>query len=391
MDWPLRFGIFLAPFHPAGHNPTLLIQRDLDLMVHLDRLGFDEAWIGEHHSGGWEMIAAPEIFLAAAAERTRHIRLGTGVTSLCYHHPLIVADRMVFLDHLTKGRTMLGVGPGALPSDAYMMGIEVTEQRRMMEESLEAIMALLAKDAPVSRKTDWFTLQEAKLHLRPYQFPCFDVAVAAVASPSGPRAAGRFGIGLLGVTATSESGFQFLQNTWQIVQEQAERFGTSVDRRKWRLVGPMHLAETLEQAQADVHYGLSTWASYARAAGTFTRGSDADTVEQTIEHINRTGYGVIGTPAMAAHRIQELIDQSGGFGAFLIMDHDWADTEARFRSYEIFARAVMPAFQFQQAPQLQSWNWMNAQRETFLGQTQAARQKALSAHLAEKGAAPEGG
>src|ERR671933_2657126 len=144
MDWPLRFGIFLAPFHPAGQNPTTALERDLELIVRLDELGYDEAWIGEHHSAGYEIIASPEVFIAAAAQRTRHIRLGTGVSSLPYHHPLMLADRMVLLDHLTKGRIMLGCGPGALPSDAYMMGIEVARQREMMEQSLEVILALLA-------------------------------------------------------------------------------------------------------------------------------------------------------------------------------------------------------------------------------------------------------
>src|SRR5438132_7657726 len=149
-DWPLKFGVFMAPFHPVGQNPTLALQRDLDLIVHLDDLGFDEAWIGEHHSAGYEIIASPEVFIATAAERTRHIRLGTGVSSLPYHHPFMLADRMVLLDHLTRGRIMLGVGPGALPSDAFMMGIDPVDQRPMMEQSLEAILKLLAGDEPVN-------------------------------------------------------------------------------------------------------------------------------------------------------------------------------------------------------------------------------------------------
>ena len=118
----LRFGIFLAPFHPVGQNPTLALERDLELIEHLDRLGFDEAWIGEHHSAGYEIIASPEVFIASVAARTRTIRLGTGVSSLPYHHPFILADRLSLLDHLTRGRLMIGVGPGALPSDAFMMG-----------------------------------------------------------------------------------------------------------------------------------------------------------------------------------------------------------------------------------------------------------------------------
>src|SRR2546428_9146291 len=161
MERPLRFGIFMAPFHPAGQNPTLALQRDLEMIVRLDELGYDEAWIGEHHSAGYEIIASPEVFIAVAAERTRLIRFGTGVSSLPYHHPLTLADRMVLLDHLTRGRVMLGVGPGALPSDAYMMGIDPAHQRAMMEEALEAILALLDGSAPVNRETDWFTLRDA--------------------------------------------------------------------------------------------------------------------------------------------------------------------------------------------------------------------------------------
>ena len=107
-----RFGIFLAPFHPVDENPTLAIQRDLELVERLDQLGYDEAWIGEHHSAGYEIIARPEVFIAAAAERTSHIRLGTGVSSLPYHHPFMLADRINQLDHMTRGRVMFGVGPG---------------------------------------------------------------------------------------------------------------------------------------------------------------------------------------------------------------------------------------------------------------------------------------
>src|SRR6059036_89144 len=174
----MNFGIFMAPFHRTAENPTLSLQRDLELIQWLDELGFEEAWIGEHHSAGYEIIASPEVFIGVAAERTRRIRLGTGVSSLPYHHPLLLADRMVLLDHLTRGRAMLGVGPGALPSDAFMMGIDPVRQRPMMEESLEAILALLAGDEPVTRKTDWFELRDARLQLRPYSPGGIRIAVA---------------------------------------------------------------------------------------------------------------------------------------------------------------------------------------------------------------------
>src|SRR5437879_11758752 len=150
MDWPLSVGSCRAPFHAVGQNPTRALERDMELLVRLDELGYDEAWVGEHHSAGYEIIASPEVFIAAAAQRTRHLRLGTGVSSLPYHHPLILADRMVLLDHLTRGRVMFGVGPGALPSDAYMLGIDPATQRPRMEHSLGSIMALLTADEPVS-------------------------------------------------------------------------------------------------------------------------------------------------------------------------------------------------------------------------------------------------
>ena len=134
----MRFGLFLPPFHALEENPTLAFERDLQLLEALDRMGYDEAWIGEHHSAGWEVIASPEIFIGAASERTKRIMLGSGVTSLPYHHPFLVAQRFVQLDHMSRGRIMLGCGPGALVSDAAMMGIDPMDQRRRMEESLAA-------------------------------------------------------------------------------------------------------------------------------------------------------------------------------------------------------------------------------------------------------------
>ncbi|MDO8324149.1 MAG: LLM class flavin-dependent oxidoreductase, partial [Phenylobacterium sp.] len=153
----LRFGAFIAPFHPLDENPTLAIQRDLELVQHLDNLGFEEAWIGEHHSAAYELIASPEVFIAAAAERTKHIKLGTGVSSLPYHHPMMLADRINQLDHMTRGRVMFGAGPGALSSDAFMMGIPVAKQRDRMDEALDVLVRLL-RGEEVSHESDWVTL-----------------------------------------------------------------------------------------------------------------------------------------------------------------------------------------------------------------------------------------
>ena len=211
----MRFGAFIAPFHPLDENPTLAIERDIELVQWMDRLGYDEAWIGEHHSAGYELIASPELFIATLAERTKHIRLGTGVSSLPYHQPLMLADRINQLDHITRGRVMFGVGPGALPSDAFMMGIEVAKQRDMMDEALDVLVPLLRGET-VTAKTSWFELNEARLQMTPWSRPGVEIAVASQVSPTGATAAGKHGVGLLSIGATSAGGFNALATNWAI-------------------------------------------------------------------------------------------------------------------------------------------------------------------------------
>jgi limonene 1,2-monooxygenase len=339
-----RFGAFIASFHsPVGQDPLSAYERDLDVVRLLDKLGFDEAWIGEHHSCGHELIPDPMLFIAHAARETQHIRLGAGVVSLPYHNPLWVADRALFLDYLTRGRFMLGVGPGALPTDASMIGLSMEDQRGALEQDFDVLMALLNGET-VTIDTGRYALSEARTQLAPYS--AFDVAVAAVASPTGPRAAGKHGAGLLSVGATAQGGFDVLALHWDVMEERARQFDQTASRAKWRLVGPMHLAETKEQAIEDVRFGLDAWCDYTqnvvaaphfRAAGT--------TFAERVAWVNDTGLGVIGTPGEAIAQIERLEKQSGGFGTYLLMHHEWARPEATLRHYELFARYVKPRFQ----------------------------------------------
>lgn len=347
----LRFGAFIAPHHAIGQNPTVALQRDLELVEHLDRLDFDEVWIGEHHSAGSEIIGSPEIFIAAAAERTKRIKLGTGVTSLSYHNPLWVADRMVLLDHLTRGRVMLGVGPGSLPTDSAMIGLNPTECRELLDDNLDIVVRLLNGES-VTATTKTHTLIDAQLQMRPYSHPCFDIVVAGVASPTGPRLAGKHGLGLLSIGATlTPEGFDALGHHFGIMEERAAEYGTTVDRNEWRLVCPMHIAETEEQAQQDVRFGLSEWIDYFGKVAAFPHfGSGGADMEQMIQYMNMSGMGIIGTPAQARELIQKLVDQSGGFGSMLIMNADWANPEATRRSFELIAQQVAPHFQGQSQP-----------------------------------------
>jgi limonene 1,2-monooxygenase len=378
----LRFGAFIAPFHPLDENPTLAIERDLELVELMDRLGYEEAWVGEHHSAGFEIIASPEVFIAAAAERTKHIRLGTGVSSLPYHHPLMLADRINQLDHMTRGRTMFGVGPGALPSDAIMVGISPLKQRDMMDEALGVIVRLL-KGETVSHKSDWFELAEARLQMTSYTRPHVEIAVASQVSPTGARAAGQHGVGLLSIGATSAGGFNALASNWAIAEEQAAQHGTSVDRAAWRLVGPMHIAETREKARENVQFGLRKWMSYFTdvAALPLAPAGAADPVDALIA----SGL-VIGTPDDAIAQLERLETQSGGYGCFLHMATNWADWAETKRSYELFARHVAPKFQTLNTNREESYARVGANREAAMGQAMMAVGARIAQHVQEKGA-----
>jgi limonene 1,2-monooxygenase len=396
MTPPLRFGVFYAPFHPLGQDPTLALEYDLERVVELDRIGFDEAWFGEHHSGGYELIGCPEIFVAVAAERTKHIKLGTGVTSLPYHHPWLVADRMVLLDHLTRGRVIFGTGPGALPSDAYVMGIDPVDQRRRMEESLEAILSLLRSDEPVTRKTDWFTMNEARLQLRPYTHPHFEVAVAAMISPSGPRLAGKYDTSLLSLSMqVIEGGFAAVGQAWGVVEEQATAAGRPAPARdSWRVLGAMHIAETKQQAIKDCTFGLEDFSKYFGTAGFVPLGYTVDASEDPTKFVESYAQGgnvVIGTPDDAIAYIDGLLEQSGGFGTFLLLGHDWADREATLRSYRLFAREVIPHFKGRLAAPRNSHDWAAAKRDELFGRAGQAILNAITTHVEEKAEATASG
>jgi limonene 1,2-monooxygenase len=296
------------------------------------------------------------------------------------------ADRMVQLDHLTRGRLIVGIGPGALPGDAYMMGIETTRQRDMMTEAMEAVLALWADEEPVNRETDWFTLRDARLQLRPYSKPGIEVSVAVTASPSGPVAAGRFGVGLLSIAATQKKAFDALARNWRTATDSAAAHGNTVYRDKWRLCGPMHIAETEEQARRDVEVGLTKWVDYFQNVGAIPILGDFDPGEDIVSAVNETGVGVIGTPDMAIEQLRRLNEKSGGFGTYLLMAHEWANREATLRSYELISRYVMPVFQDSLEPLERSRDWTVFHREQLMGNIYSAVAGATQQFLKERDA-----
>lgn len=381
VDQNMKFGIFLGPEHDPANNPTLDLQRDLELIEHLDRIGFDEAFIGEHHSSGWEIINSPEVFIAAAAERTKRIKLGTGVVSLPYHHPFMAVERMILLDHLTRGRVIMGVGPGALPSDAEMLGLSYPTLRERMEESLDAIIELLDSDKPVNRKTDWFELKNAWLQMKPYTRPRFEIAVTAVVSQAGASLAGRHGLPMLALAAATPWGRGVLAEHWRIYTEQRALHGhTEPSRADWRLVSMVHVAKTREEAERQVAYNMERATAYAFRDASFLNAiyekSGLSKGDPMLDVFRASGLGVIGTPEDVIDHINELQELSGGYGKHLIRVIDWASPQHTKDSLELFASEVAPHFQDSTTRRVENWNWFHNSEDDFQVQLGAANQRA---------------
>ncbi len=380
----MRFGAFLAPHHPLGENPTLMLRRDLELGAHLDRLGFDEFWCGEHHSTGWEVIASPELFLAALAERTERIRLGTGVVSLPYHHPFTVAQRLVQLDHQSRGRLIFGSGPGALPSDAAMLGIDPMRQRDMQDEALGVIIRLLRGER-VSHESDWFRLLDAELQILPFQDE-IPMAVASSISPSGMRLAGKYGIGVLSIASNSSEGLLALPTQWSFAEEAAAEHGAIADRDQWRVLMAFHLAETVEQARNEAVDGFQRWNNEynVRVLGRpdATHVDDKWALLDTATQRGASGAGaaVIGTPDDMVTAINQMIDLTGGFGTVIGFVHDWVSPEANHRSWELFARYVMPEIQGRLEPLRRSAQRVADNQSTLMAGAGAAIAAQINQH-----------
>lgn len=370
----LRHGAFLAPYHPMNENPTTLFHQDVELVELLDRLGYSEVWIGEHHSTGFETIASPELFIAYAAARTSRIALGTGVVSLPYHNPLMVADRILQLDHMTRGRIKFGVGPGILVQDAVMLGIDPAVQRDRMVDSLEIILRLF-KGEKVTKKSEWYNLVGAMVQIPPYTKPHPEIAVASALTPSGGKLAGKYDLGLL-CFSTDRSSYGVLEKNWKIAQSVAAEDGREMDSNRLRLVGPMHIAETREKAFANVRFGFQKFVDYMNTVvpGRFKIPAGRDPVEWFVEE----GLGVIGTPDDAIATITALQQKVGPFGVFCQQAVDWADWHETRKSYEMYMRFVVPHFDRSNFPRQESLSWVAERSADYEGQRQAAAKQSIA-------------
>jgi limonene 1,2-monooxygenase len=343
----MKFSFFMMPLHYPTENPSLAFERDISLIHYADELGFDEFFIGEHHTGGWETMPAPEMVLAKASAGAHRIRLGTSVLSLPFHHPFEVAERMAFLDHLTRGRTILGVGPCNLITDKKLFSLPDEKLHPMMAESVDIIVRLLESPEPIDYDGQFWRFKQMRLQLRSYQQPRMPLAIASSGNPISLELAAKYGMLLLSPAGKNKRNNQTKAEQWNTVEAIAAKHGVSTSRHNWRLATCVYLAENREEAWRDVEESIRRDMEYFFAIG--LKAPYESYPGQPAEEISpRSGADrrdwIIGTPDDAIAQIERMQSEAGGFGGLLLSTHEWANTEKLRRSYELFARYVMPHF-----------------------------------------------
>jgi limonene 1,2-monooxygenase len=389
MRLPTRFGCFTSPLHRPGTDPHLLLKEDLRLAEVLDELGFDELWVGEHHSGGWATLSSPELFIAAAAQRTRRIKFATGVLGMPYHHPFLVAERALLLDHLSDGRFILGAGSGAYQADMHILGIDPATTRTRLQEALETIQPLLAGEE-VTVRTDWFEMNDARVQVHPVGEP-IEMVVASAATPFSMQLAGRLGINAMShvappwgaIRAGQDIGVDRLPGQWQHLEDAA---GGVRDRGEWRLVVPVHVADSLAQGKDEL---LDGWAHqrvdlYKNTLGVPIPTSDT-AQEKAFDHTVEQGGIIMGSPEDCVQAITALARRVDGFGGLLLSYQDWAPAPARLRSLELFARQVMPVLNGKLSGVAESQRWVGDRREGFVRSNAGGRAAQMTARATGAG------
>lgn len=376
----LKAGVFVAPFHPLDESPTLAFERDLQLAQYADELGFEEYWYGEHHTGGFELSASPELMIAAAAQRTKRIKLGTGVVSLPYHNPLMTANRMAQLDHLTFGRTIFGAGPGLLVSDAHMLGLDARESRDKLDVGLSVITRLLKGEWVTERYENWFDLRDAHVQVLPYNRD-MELCVASTFSPNGGVLAAKYDAGMLCLASTMMQGFDALTTNWRIAVDESAKKGRVMSPASIRCATEMHIAETRDQAMDQAKKGYDRFQVYIKNQSEQLKDSPA---HKTLEDLIESGEVVIGTPDDAIAQIRRLEQKVPDFGTLLILEKNWASFENSKRSLEMIARYVLPAINGDNVARTKSFDWARENRDGFIDVIMSANMRAFEKHAASQ-------
>lgn len=354
----MRCGYFNMPLHPPGADPAQTLEDDLEQLVTLERLGFEEAWIGEHFTAAWENIPCPDLFIAKALALTRTIKLGTGVSCLPNHNPLMLAQRIAQLDQMARGRFYWGVGSGGFPGDFELFGVnpETGEHQAVTRESLDLILQLWSDPKPGLYESKYwrFRVPEPQediglsLHLRPYQRPHPPIGVAGVSAKSETLVmAGERGYIPMSINFVPA---RTLRTHWDSVDTGARRAGRQADRSTWRIARDVYVARTTSLARQEALAGplARDWRGYFLPLLTKTKrlglpkvDPDMPDSEVTVEYL-LDNIWIVGDPDTVTEKLSTLARDVGGFGALLVIGHEWQPREPWVRSMTLLREQVLP-------------------------------------------------
>jgi alkanesulfonate monooxygenase SsuD/methylene tetrahydromethanopterin reductase-like flavin-dependent oxidoreductase (luciferase family) len=354
----MQYGIFMMPSHPPERETFVGHQWDLDCLELADKLGFSEAWIGEHYTTPWEPVPSPDLMIAQALMRTKNIKLATGVHLLPYHHPAELAHRVAYLDHMAQGRFMFGIGSGGLPTDYDLFDVDGMngQHREMTRESIDIILKLWESKEPFQYKGKFWNASHPedskdgnlKYFLTPYQKPYPPIGVASVSIRSETlKIAGERGFIPMSLAFNGD----YVVSHWEAVEEGAARSGKTPSRNDWRITRDVWVADSDDEAYDKAVNGMlgRVWRDYLLPLfGSFdllhvikhdsSVPDSAVTPEYMAEHV-----WLIGSPDTVEKKILDLYEMCGGFGTLLSLIYDNMDNQAGWeKSMKLLSQEVMP-------------------------------------------------
>ncbi len=347
----MRFGLFVMPEPFPWSNWTLSYDLKLDEIALADRLGYDEVWVGEHHTGAYENIPAPDIFLAKASAVSHRIALGTGTINLPYHDPFLVAERLAFLDHLTHGRLIYGFGGGGLVSDKRFFQLDPAEGGPRLIEALDIIEALYSSTEYVNFDGKFWTVDHKRIQVRPYH-PRPQFAVAGMSGVHNFALCGSRGYAALSIYFTPVSveanpGVPDLGAQGAALARAAEEAGRdpAQARAGWRICREVYVSDSKNAAMNEIRESLRQSYDYLFKVGLaplMKRDATMPDAEVTFDWMVENIPWIIGSPSECVAQIQDLHEAVGGFGTLLFNSREWVTTDRWNRSLELFARYVTP-------------------------------------------------
>ena len=349
----MRFGLFQMPEHYPWDNMHVSWKRDMEDIVFVENLGFHEAWIGEHHTGYYENVPAPDIVIATVATMTKRILLGTGTMNLPYHSdPFLLAERMAFLDNIIEGRLIYGFGGGALPDDQKLFNLTREEIRPRINESIEVIRQLLTTREPVTWNGKFSKGENRKLMIGPYMGKAH-FGMAGLTSLVTYDYCGKHGWDALSVhvvppTYKNNKVVPSLRDQGMAMENAAKAAGRDPleARRNWKVVREVYVhPEGRKAALDEIRAGVNnSYFGYTTKLFGALMKQDSNEPEENIdlEYMADNVQWIVGNPQECVDAIHKVYEAVGGFGTLMINNRDWVQRDKKLRSLEMFARYVMP-------------------------------------------------